>query len=171
MFVVVVPVAAATAANSLQLCPTLCDPMDGSPPGSPERTATSQMPKVPVSRNSGDNLKGHLPARLERSGNERRNFRNRWFRIYEMYFVIQLPSRVQLFVTPWIAAHQSSLFLTTSHSLPKFMSIESVTPSNHLKWMTLRRAHKERTFWKTSKVSIKVWFLEHLESISITWIH
>ena len=27
-------VAAAAAANSLQSCPTLCDPMDGSPPGS-----------------------------------------------------------------------------------------------------------------------------------------
>ena len=27
--------AAATAAKSLQSCPTLCDPTDGSPPGSP----------------------------------------------------------------------------------------------------------------------------------------
>ena len=27
--------AAATAAKSLQLCPTLCDPIDGNPPGSP----------------------------------------------------------------------------------------------------------------------------------------
>ena len=27
--------AAAAAAKSLQVCPTLCDPMDGSPPGSP----------------------------------------------------------------------------------------------------------------------------------------
>ena len=26
---------AASAAKSLQLCPTLCDPIDGSPPGSP----------------------------------------------------------------------------------------------------------------------------------------
>ena len=29
------PVAAATAAKSLQSCPTLCDPIDGSSPGSP----------------------------------------------------------------------------------------------------------------------------------------
>ena len=29
------PVAAAAAAKSLQSCPTLCDPIDGSPPGSP----------------------------------------------------------------------------------------------------------------------------------------
>ena len=27
--------AAAAAAKSLQSCPTLCDPLDGSPPGSP----------------------------------------------------------------------------------------------------------------------------------------
>ena len=27
--------AAATAAKSFQSCPTLCDPIDGSPPGSP----------------------------------------------------------------------------------------------------------------------------------------
>ena len=26
---------AAAAAKSLQLCPTLCDPIDGNPPGSP----------------------------------------------------------------------------------------------------------------------------------------
>ena len=29
------PAAAAVAAKSLQLCPTLCDPIDGSSPGSP----------------------------------------------------------------------------------------------------------------------------------------
>jgi len=29
------PVLAAAAAKSLQSCPTLCDPIDGSPPGSP----------------------------------------------------------------------------------------------------------------------------------------
>ena len=31
----VIKVAAAAAAKSLQSCPTLCDPIDGSPPGSP----------------------------------------------------------------------------------------------------------------------------------------
>ena len=30
------PHAAAAAAKSLQSCPTLCDPTDGSPPGSPD---------------------------------------------------------------------------------------------------------------------------------------
>jgi len=46
--------------------------------------------------------------------------------------VVQSPSRVQLLVTPWTAARQASLSLTASQSLPEFMSIESVTPSNHL---------------------------------------
>ena len=39
---------------------------------------------------------------------------------------------VWLFVTPWTAAHQTSLSLTISQSLPRFMSTESVMPSNHL---------------------------------------
>ena len=45
---------------------------------------------------------------------------------------VQLLSRVWLFVTPWTAAHQASLSITNSHSLPKLMSIESVIPYSHL---------------------------------------
>ena len=45
---------------------------------------------------------------------------------------VQLLSRVQLFVTLWTAACQASLSITTSQSLLKFMSIESVMPSSHL---------------------------------------
>ena len=41
-------------------------------------------------------------------------------------------SHVQLFVTPWTAAHQASLSITNSRSLLKLMSLESVMPSNHL---------------------------------------
>ena len=39
---------------------------------------------------------------------------------------------VQLFVTPWTAAHLASLSITNSWSLPKLTSIELVMPSNHL---------------------------------------
>ena len=35
MFKLPTAAAAAAAAKSLQSCPTLCDPIDGSPPGSP----------------------------------------------------------------------------------------------------------------------------------------
>ena len=45
---------------------------------------------------------------------------------------VQSLSRVQLFATPWTAAHQASLSITNSRSPPKPMSIESVIPSNHL---------------------------------------
>ena len=47
-------------------------------------------------------------------------------------FVFQSPSCVRLFATPWTAAFQASLSFTISQSLIKFMSIESVIPSNHL---------------------------------------
>ena len=45
---------------------------------------------------------------------------------------VQSLSRVWLFATPWIAAHQASLSITNSWSLPKPVSIESVMPSSHL---------------------------------------
>ena len=45
---------------------------------------------------------------------------------------VQLLSRVLLFATPWTAAHQASLSVTNSQSLLKFLSVESVMPSNHL---------------------------------------
>ena len=45
---------------------------------------------------------------------------------------VQSLSHVRLFVTPWTTAHQASLSITNSRSLPKPMSIVSVMPSNHL---------------------------------------
>ena len=39
--------AVAAAAKSLQSCPTLCDPIDGSPPGSP-------VPGIPLSTSNPD---------------------------------------------------------------------------------------------------------------------
>ena len=44
----------------------------------------------------------------------------------------QLLSGVKLFVTPWTAAHQTSLSITNYQSLLKLTSFESVMPSNHL---------------------------------------
>ena len=44
---------------------------------------------------------------------------------------VQSLSHVKLSATPWTAAHQTSLSITNSRSLLKFMSIESVMPSNH----------------------------------------
>ena len=51
-----------------------------------------------------------------------------------MWFIrtVQSLSCVRLFATPWTAACQASLFITSSWSLLKLMSIESGMPSNHL---------------------------------------
>ena len=47
-------------------------------------------------------------------------------------FSVQSLSRVRPFATSWTAAWQASLSITSSQSLLKLMSIESVMPSNHL---------------------------------------
>ena len=73
--------AAAAAAKSLQLCPTLCDPIDGSPSGSP--------------------TPGILQARtLEWVAI---SFSNAW----KWKVKVKLLGRVQLFVIPWTAAYQA----------------------------------------------------------------
>ena len=74
-------VAAAAAAKSLQSCPTLCDPIEGSPPGSP--------------------VSGILQARtLEWVAI---SFSNAW----KWKVKVKLLSRVRLPATPWTAAHQA----------------------------------------------------------------
>ena len=51
---------------------------------------------------------------------------------YQSVSSVQSLSRVRLFATPWIAAHQASLSITNSQSSLKFTSIELVMPSSHL---------------------------------------
>ena len=71
----------AAAAKSLQSCPTLCDPIDGSPSGSP--------------------VHGILQARtLERVAV---SFSNTW----KWKVKVKLLSHVWLLATPWTAAHQA----------------------------------------------------------------
>ena len=48
------------------------------------------------------------------------------------FVIVQSLNCVQLFETPWTAAHQASPPFTISQNLLKFMSVESVVPSNHL---------------------------------------
>ena len=75
------PTAAAAAAKSLQSCPTLCDPRDGSPPGSP-------VPGI---------LQARTLAWVAIS------FSNAW----KWKVKVKSFSRVQLFATPWTVAHQA----------------------------------------------------------------
>ena len=72
----------AAAAKSLQSCPTLCDPTDGSPPGStvPGILQAKTLEWVAIS------------------------FSNAW----EWKVKVKLLSRFRLFVIPWTAAHQAS---------------------------------------------------------------
>ena len=70
-----------SAAKSLQSCPILCDPIDGSPPGSP--------------------IPGILQARtLEWVAI---SFSNAW----KLKVKMKLLSRVRLLATPWTAAYQA----------------------------------------------------------------
>ena len=52
--------------------------------------------------------------------------------LFVKYQSVQLLSHVQLFATPWIAAWQADLSITSSWSSFKLTSIELVTPSSHL---------------------------------------
>ena len=49
-----------------------------------------------------------------------------------MHTSVQLFSHVWLFVTPWTAPRQASLYFPKSRSLLKLMSIKPVMPSNYL---------------------------------------
>ena len=53
-------------------------------------------------------------------------------RYHLLFSSVQSFSHVWLFVTPWTAAPQASLFIANSWSLLKLMSIQLVMPSNHL---------------------------------------
>ena len=55
-----------------------------------------------------------------------------YFSCKRFFSSVQLLSHVQLFATPWTAAHQASLSITNSQSLLKLTSIKSVMPFNHL---------------------------------------
>ena len=52
--------------------------------------------------------------------------------VYFSISSVQSLNQVRLFVTPWTAACQASLSIANSQSLLKYMSIESMMPSNHL---------------------------------------
>ena len=60
-------VIAAAAAKSLQSCPTLCDPIDGSPPGSPRQEYWSGVPLPVLHRGPEKRLAGSdsSPALLQ----------------------------------------------------------------------------------------------------------
>ena len=76
-----------------------------------------------------------------------------------------LLSRVQLFVTPWTAAHQASLSFTISRSLLKLMSIELVMSSNHL---VLGRPLLRPSIFPSIRV-VRAFCLEQLDKTTKKW--
>ena len=63
------------------------------------------------------------------------SLKNPWFHFHDCLkriSSVQLLSCAWLFATPWTAACQASLSITSSQSPPKPMSIKSVMPSNHV---------------------------------------
>ena len=103
-------ISGAAAAKSLQSCPTLCDPIDGSPPGSP--------------------IPGILQARtLEWVAI---SFSNAWKRKVKGKSL----SRVRLLATPWTTAYQAPLSMGFSRQeywsgvpLPSAEEISSLSHS------------------------------------------
>ena len=99
------PAAAAAAAKSLQSCPNLCDPIDGSPPGSA--------------------IPGILQARtLEWVAI---SFSNAW----KGKGKVKSLSRVRLLVTPWTAAYQAPPSMGFSRQ--EYWSGLPLCPGPHLK--------------------------------------
>ena len=76
------------------------------------------------------------------------------------FFAIWLLSHVQLFVTPCTAARQASLSFTISQSLHRFMSTESMMPSNHLVF-----CHAEWHFPESVSIPINQLFASGSQSI------
>ena len=112
--------------QSLQLCLTLCHPVDYSPPGASVHEILQarilEWPAMPSSRGSSrprDQTRvscisctadGFFTAEPPEKPH---NFSQ-----------VQLLSCVRLFATPWTAIRQGSLSITNSRSIPKPMSIE-----------------------------------------------
>ena len=123
---------AAAAAKSLQSCPTLCDPIDGSPPGS--------------------SVLGILQARtLEWVAI---SFSNAW----KWKVKVKSLSRVWLFMTPWTAAYQAPPSMGVSRQeywsglLPGDID-PSTKEKEKLKWIGFQMGGKQWGTWKCQAVS------------------
>ena len=105
-FITVIPVLSCVLYLAAQSCPTCCNPMDCSPPGSSAAAAKS-LPSCPTlwdptdGNPPGSPVPGILQARtLEWVAI---SFSNAW----KWKVKLKLLSRVWLFSTPWTAAHQA----------------------------------------------------------------
>ena len=86
------------------------------------------MGSIPESGRSPGEENGYP---LQYSCQENSMDRNSWQTIVQ-FISVQSPSHGWFFTTLWTAENQASLSITNSQSLLKLISIQSVTPSNHL---------------------------------------
>ena len=103
---------AATAAKSLQLCPTLCDPIDSSLPGSP-------IPGI---------LQARILAWVAIS------FSNAW----KWKVKVKSLSCVWLLVTPWTAAYQAPQSMGFSRQ-EYWSGVPLPSPSELMKWSIIQK--------------------------------
>ena len=127
----VVPFLSKKESGVAQSCLILCDPMDCSLPGSSVhgifQARVLEWVAISFSRGSS-----RPRDRTQVSIVGFTLWATREVTALITVVVVQLLSQVQLFVTLWMAACQASLSFMISQSLLKFMTIESVMPSNHL---------------------------------------
>jgi len=135
------PAAVTAAAKSLQSCPTLCDPIDGSPPGSP--------------------IPGILQAKtLEWVAI---SFSNAW----KWKVKVKLFSRVWLFETPWTTAHQAPLPMGFSRQ-EYWGGVPLPSPCDPLLgqyWLLLDSITEKAGVWTQDASRFHSWFHHQLCSL------
>ena len=126
--------AAAAAAKSLQLCPTLCDPIDGSPPGSP--------------------VSGILQARTPEWAAI--SFSSAW----KWKVKVKSLSRVWLLATPWTAAHQAPLSMGFSRQ-EYWSGVPSPSLNRELTRCNYEYYHFIRHSWE--EYNVQTWHLKRIK--------
>ena len=126
----------AAAAKSLQSCPTLCNPIEGSPPGSA--------------------IPGILQARtLEWVAI---SFSNAWKRKVK----VKSLSRVQLFATPWTTAHQAPLsmdFPGTSTGVGCHCLLQILHLHKHSSPLSRKKRYRD---WRTQTLTVVNYYYKKL---------
>ena len=136
--------APAAAAKLLQSCPTLCDPTDGSPPGSP--------------------IPGILQARtLEWVA---MSFSNAW----KWNVKVKSLSRVRLLATPWTAAYQAPLSMGFSRQ-EDWSGVPLPSPLEGSKWLSeIDTQSNQRENVTKGRTSTKTWPLQSCKP-SLTYMN
>ena len=151
-------------------CPTLCNPMDCSLPGSSSmgilQAGILERVAYPFSRGS------FRPRNRTGVSCIAGGFLTSWAIRSD-----QSLSRVRLFATPWIAARQVSLSITNSRSSLRLTSIESVIPSSHLiLCRPLLLLEKPPNFWGGPTITCIIYMCLSLsgpsfdDDISLLWL-